>query len=120
MEETYYKKILASSGEVPERSGRYITNSGLEMFRPSKGFFKIVTDRETDELIIKEVKPEYWLKPVPSPKQEIEQLIEDYHRRLTTIKKEIADNHGKMKTQRLSAKVSCYRAFITELERVIR
>ncbi len=53
-------------------------------------------------------------------KEEIEQLLEDYKRRLMTIKKEISDNHGKMKTQRMEAKASCYRTMITELERILK
>lgn len=50
--------------------------------------------------------------------EEIDQLIEDYKRRLVSIKQLIKDNVGKMNCQRLEAKASCYRTFITELERI--
>lgn len=48
----------------------------------------------------------------------VELLIEDYKRRLKTIKEEITKNPGKMKCSRLEAKASCYRTFISELERI--
>lgn len=46
-------------------------------------------------------------------------LKEDYERKLTTIKTEIDANLGKMKLQRLQAKYSCYKTFISELNRII-
>lgn len=50
----------------------------------------------------------------------MEQLLEDYKRRLKTIREEISKNVGKMKISRLQAKAGCYRTFITELERAIK
>lgn len=55
MEEIYYKKILITSGEVPENSGLYHTDQGRMRYST---FSKNWQDNEL---------PEYWLKPVPSP-----------------------------------------------------
>jgi hypothetical protein len=49
---------------------------------------------------------------------ELELLIDDYERRMTTIKDEIKINYGKMKCGRLETKASCYRTFISELKRI--
>jgi hypothetical protein len=48
----------------------------------------------------------------------VELLIEDYKRRLKTITEEISKNIGKMKCSRLEVKASCYRTFISELNRI--
>lgn len=72
MEETYYKKILVSSGEVPEQDklkGEYvfiqkdgsITSLIFPCWMP-EGFY--------------EEHFESWLKPVPSPKQEAIEFAE--------------------------------------------
>lgn len=107
-EETYYKKILVSSGEVPENSGLYHTDQGQMRYST---FSKNWQDNEL---------PEYWLKPtpVPSPKQEIEQLIEDYKRKIKAVEWLVGGD--RIEGARLVTKASCYRTFITELERVIR
>lgn len=64
-EKTYYEKILVSSGEVPEDGiydftshgqAEYI-NGGWRMFKPLHGQWI-------------NVYPEWYMKPVPSPKQE--------------------------------------------------
>jgi hypothetical protein len=47
----------------------------------------------------------------------IEQLIEDYQRRLKTIMLEIEKGGNDFTIIRLSTKASCYREFIAELER---
>ncbi len=75
MEEIYYKKILLSSGEMPEKSGMYHTSSGYISYGiplSSKSInlcfkvYNVVTEKDEEAF------PEYWLKPVslPSPKQE--------------------------------------------------
>jgi hypothetical protein len=48
----------------------------------------------------------------------VELLIEDYERRLKTIKEEISKNIGKMKCSRLETKASCYRTFLSELNKI--
>ena len=50
--------------------------------------------------------------------KELELLIEDYQRRLSTLNEEMLKNIGKMKYSRLETKASCYRYFIVELERL--
>ena len=110
MEEIYYEKILVSSGEVPE-AGEYLTDQGDLIYTP-----------KTDEWVTLKhdysMDVEWYMKPVPSPKQEVGQLIEDYKRRIKTI----GNMKGKDTTEiaRLVTKSSCYKTFITELERVIR
>lgn len=51
----------------------------------------------------------------------MEQLIEDYKRRLFTIQQMIEEDDQKnvIKTTRLQTKASCYRTFITELESTV-
>lgn len=49
----------------------------------------------------------------------IEQLIEDYKRRIKTIKDEIAKGDNDITITRLGTKMSCYNTFVTELERLI-
>lgn len=51
--------------------------------------------------------------------EQIEQLIEDYKRRFETIKDEMAKGGNDITITRLGTKMSCYRTFITELERLI-
>ena len=46
----------------------------------------------------------------------MEQLLEDYQKRLKTINKSLEHSNG----IRLLTKASCYRTFISELEREIR
>lgn len=48
--------------------------------------------------------------------QELDNLIEQYQRRLLTLKEEISKNVGKMKCSILEVKASCYRTFLVELE----
>lgn len=67
MEETYYKKILVSSGEVPEEEDHYTTSEGLRWFHPSKGFICLEG--------INVIKVVWYLKPVPSPKQEAVEFV---------------------------------------------
>lgn len=64
---TYYEKILVSSGEVPEKEDHYTTSEGLRWFHPSKGFICLEG--------INVIKVVWWLKPVPSPKQEVVELL---------------------------------------------
>ena len=47
-------------------------------------------------------------------------LLEDYKRRLKTITKEIAKGGNCITLTRLGTKASCYRTFITELERELK
>jgi hypothetical protein len=123
-EKTYYKKILVNSGEVPEKTGWYLTNLGYAKWGNLREYGKIWHWQDginNDHLNpISNYKITWWLKEfsVPSPKQEIEQLIEDYKRRIKTI----GNMKGKDTTEiaRLVTKASCYKTFITELERVIR
>ena len=49
---------------------------------------------------------------------ELDLLIDDYQRRLSTIEEEISKNRGKMKCSRLEVKASCYRTFLSELTRL--
>ena len=49
--------------------------------------------------------------------EQIEQLIEDYQRRLKTVMTEIQKGGNDLPIIRLSTKGSCYRTFIAELER---
>jgi len=48
----------------------------------------------------------------------IQQLIDDYKRRLKSIMTEIHKGGNDLTINRLSVKGSCYRTFITELERL--
>lgn len=48
----------------------------------------------------------------------LDQLIEDYKRRLEAMRELIKENQGKMAQGRLQAKAGCYRTFISELEKV--
>lgn len=50
--------------------------------------------------------------------EQIEQLIEDYKRRLKTVMVEIKKGGNDLTINRLSTKGSCYRTFITELEKI--
>lgn len=68
MEETYYKKILVSSGEVPEEEGEYITDRGV--FESDQFGFWFMMDNSSGEAEPHYFQPDYYLKPVPSPKQE--------------------------------------------------
>lgn len=52
----YYKQILISSGEVPEKADYYHTDCGFIWYHTSKGFM----NTELTHVI----KPEYWLKPI--------------------------------------------------------
>jgi len=49
--------------------------------------------------------------------EQIEQLIEDYKRRLKTAENMLKNWELPNKKERLETKASCYRTFITELER---
>lgn len=49
--------------------------------------------------------------------EQIEQLIDDYKRRLKTVMTEIRKGGNDLTINRLSTKASCYRTFIVELER---
>jgi hypothetical protein len=53
-------------------------------------------------------------------KEEIEQLLEDYKRRLHTVNQMIADTVFFVTPHRLQTKASCYRTIITELERILK
>lgn len=70
MEETFYKKILVSSGEVPEEEGFYDTNTGWRNYNNLLWFQGSII---RPDFIID---IEYWLKPVPSPKQEAIEFAE--------------------------------------------
>lgn len=72
MEEIYYEKILVSSGEVPKVTGDYDTDDGMWKFDTSVGLF---TMQKEDDNVYCSYKVElghfkWWMKPVPSPKQE--------------------------------------------------
>jgi|TARA_R110000824_G_scaffold394396_1_gene594170 hypothetical protein len=49
----------------------------------------------------------------------MEQLIEDYGRRLKTVIEEIAKGGNDLTINRLGTKASCYRTFISELNRAL-
>lgn len=49
---------------------------------------------------------------------EIDQLIEDYNRKISTLKNEINKGGDDYTMSRLSTKASCFRTFIVELERL--
>ena len=49
----------------------------------------------------------------------MKQLKEDYERRLKTVMKEIAKGGNDLTINRLGTKASCYRTFLTELDRAI-
>lgn len=51
-------------------------------------------------------------------KENIDNLIEDYKNRLIAIKKTLKEGGDDLKINRLSTMSSCYRSFITELERL--
>jgi len=48
----------------------------------------------------------------------MEQLIEDYKRRLNTLSQMILDSDNSLQTEVLRVKASCYRTFIYEMERL--
>ena len=50
--------------------------------------------------------------------QELDNLIEQYKRRLLTLKELISENVGKMKCSRLETKANCYRTIISELQKL--
>ena len=50
----------------------------------------------------------------------MKQLLEDYQRRLKTIMKEVAKGGNDHTLTRLGTKASCYRTFISELEKCIK
>lgn len=50
--------------------------------------------------------------------KDLEALIEDYKRRYQTITKEIAKGGNVITITRLGTKASCYRTFISELEKI--
>ncbi len=51
--------------------------------------------------------------------EEIKLIIEDYKRREKTAMKELAKGGNDLTINRLGTKASCYRTFITELERAL-
>lgn len=63
---TYYEKILVTSGEVPEENGWYITDEGGDYYRAGFGGGWFDNEYDPDA----KTYPEWYLKPVPSPKQE--------------------------------------------------
>lgn len=50
--------------------------------------------------------------------EEIEELIEDYKRKLLTAENMLQETNLLNNKERLRTKASCYRTFIAELERV--
>ena len=50
--------------------------------------------------------------------QELDNLIEQYQRRLLTLKEEISKTANDVKLFRLEVKASCYRTFLGELEKL--
>jgi hypothetical protein len=49
----------------------------------------------------------------------MEQLLEDYSRRLETLATEIEKSVNAEKITRLNIKASCYRTFISELKKIL-
>ena len=49
----------------------------------------------------------------------MKKLIEDYERRLKTVMKEIAKGGNDLTINRLGTKASCYRTFLTELNKAL-
>lgn len=51
--------------------------------------------------------------------EETKLLLEDYKRKLSTITKELEKGGNDLTINRLGTKASCYRTFISELEKVL-
>lgn len=50
----------------------------------------------------------------------MKQLLEDYQRRLKSLKRVLENGGNDITITRIGTKMSCYRTFITELERAIK
>lgn len=72
MKETYYKKIPISSGEVPEDREQVTVGytNGIETYEVSAEYFSTAKCWWSCIRTEKLINVLYWLKPVPSPKQE--------------------------------------------------